>query len=159
MKTALVLVALLSTAAFSIWHFRGHDVADGDTKILVDRIWIDHIPKSERETVQLFALHGEEEIGVFHAATRWRGAYEGFRYSEKGGELKIVFPQTGEKETVRTRARRCNDARGMDFCLELDGGSHGVKRYYSREGWEIRGAHTRADVEAQLDALEQTITE
>jgi hypothetical protein len=25
----------------------------------------------------------------------------------------------------------------MDYCLELEGSSHGVKRYYSREGWEI----------------------
>ena len=25
----------------------------------------------------------------------------------------------------------------MDFCLELEGSSRGVKKYYSREGWEI----------------------
>jgi hypothetical protein len=38
----------------------------------------------------------------------------------------------------------------MDFCLELDGASRGVKRYYSREGWEIRGPR-------DLDAIEREV--
>jgi hypothetical protein len=25
----------------------------------------------------------------------------------------------------------------MDYCLEIEGASRGVKRYYSREGWEV----------------------
>jgi hypothetical protein len=74
------------------------------------------------------------------------------RYEGSGGELRLVFPQTGDRETVRAKARRCDEG-GMDFCLELDGASRGVKRYYSREGWEIGGNHDLDAIARRLDAV------
>ena len=62
-----------------------------------------------------------------------------------------MFPHTGDRETVRWLARKC-DERGMDFCLDLEGASHGVKHYYSLEGWEIGSV---GDAEAVLARLSQ----
>jgi len=54
---------------------------------------------------------------------------------------------TGTKETIKATAKKC-DQKGFDFCLELDGGKHGVSRYYSMEGWDVGSAdaaHARID--------------
>ena len=70
-----------------------------------------------------------------------------FKYEQKGNEIRAVFPQTGTKETIKVNAKKC-DQKGFDFCLELDGGKHGVTRYYSMEGWDVGSAdaaHARID--------------
>jgi hypothetical protein len=41
----------------------------------------------------------------------------------------------------------------MDFCLDLEGASRGVKHYYSREGWEIGGGRDLDAIERQVDAV------
>ena len=74
-----------------------------------------------------------------------------FRYEQHGNELRMLFPQTGTRDRVKAKATEC-DRGGMDYCLELQGASHGVKRYYSREGWEIgsiRDVNTLARTLAQ----------
>ena len=101
--------------------------------------------------LRVFAAISEHSVGVFQATSQWRGAYEAFRYEASGGEMRLVFPQSGDRETVRVKARRCNE-QGMDFCLELDGASRGAKRYYSREGWEINGSNVDA-IEREVDAV------
>ena len=60
-----------------------------------------------------------------------------------------MYPQSGDKERITAKARPCDD-RDMDYCLELDGGSHGVKKYYSRKGWEIGSL---ADEQAKVREL------
>ena len=150
MKKAVLLVIAVVVAVVSLWSWK-HTARPGENRLVVDRIWIDHIPRGERDTIRVFALVSEHSIGVFQATSQWRGAYEAFRYEAGGGELRLVFPQTGDRETVRAKARRCSEG-GMDFCLELDGASRGAKRYYSREGWEINGSNVDA-IEREVDAV------
>jgi len=59
------------------------------------------------------------------------------------------FPQTRSDDRVVYSAGACK-ARGFDYCLELRGTSRGVKRYYSKRGWEVSGGLTAARAEAQL---------
>ena len=47
----------------------------------------------------------------------------------------------------------------MDFCLELDGASRGVKRYYSREGWYIDRGRDLDAIERQVDAVRAQLAE
>ena len=149
MKKLVLFVVLGAVATASIWSWkRTAEPADG-TKLMADRIWIDHIPRNERDIVNVFAAISEHSIGVFNATSAWRGNFEGFRYEASGGDLRVVYPQTGDRERITVNARRCNDGQ-MDFCLELDGASRGVKKYYSREGWEIDRAR-------DLDAVKQRI--
>jgi hypothetical protein len=154
MKKALLVTVLLATATYAGWRWVGGssgDATDGN-QLALDRIWLDHIPVNDRDTVQVFAALTEEPVGIFQAASQWRGAYELFRYQGRGDKLDVVFPQTRERENVQTRATRCNDS-GMDYCLELSGTSRGVKRYYSRKGWEIGGAKTADDIAHRVDAI------
>jgi hypothetical protein len=145
----LVLLVVLGAVAASVWSWnRTAEPLDSD-RLFANRVWIDHIPRNERDTINVFVAVSEHSIGAFQATSAWRGAFEAFRYEASGGELRLLYPQTGDRERVRTKARRCSDG-GMDFCLEIDGASRGVKKYYSREGWEI-------DSTRDLDAVKQRV--
>jgi hypothetical protein len=109
---------------------------DAPAKLLVDRIWLDHLPRGETDPVQIFLVLDEEPLGLFQRASRWKGESELFRYRVTEGRLSIVYPQTREREEVRYRAGRC-DREDFDYCLELRGASRGTKRYVSKKGWEI----------------------
>lgn len=147
MKKAILLV-VVAVVAVSVWRWQRAS-RPGENRLVTDRIWIDHIPRGERDTIKVFAAVSEHSIGVFQATSQWRGAYEAFRYEAGGGELRMLFPQSGDRETVKVKARKCSE-NGMDFCLELEGASRGAKRYYSREGWEIKGGNN-------LDAIEREV--
>lgn len=147
MKKLLILV-VVSLCALGAWRLlRGGSATDGaaldDSKLALDRVWIDQMPRTERDQVSVFIAITEEPIGVFQTSSVWKGAYELFRYGITGNELRVLYPQDGSREQIKVTARRC-DENSFDYCLELAGASRGVKRYYSRKGWEIDGA-TRAD--------------
>ncbi|MDQ3365080.1 MAG: hypothetical protein M3680_06605 [Myxococcota bacterium] len=158
MKQPLLALAVISTLGYGGYRMIGSsDPAPADSEQLVlDRIWIDHIPATDTDTVQIFMAITDEPLGAFQAASQWRLALEIFRYERHGDELRAHFPQTGERETVTTKARRCSEGT-MDFCLELDGGSRGVKRYYSRKGWELDGIKTPAELEARSAAVRASL--
>jgi hypothetical protein len=146
----LVMLAALAGVAYGGWRWQHHAPADAEGKLFRDRLWIDHLPRGERDMVNVFIVMSEEPVGLFNNTSMWKGSYESFRYELSEHQLQVIYPQTGDRERVRVRARRCKDE-GMDYCLELDGASRGVKRYYSREGWEIGSLDAGR---AKLDAIE-----
>lgn len=154
MKKALVVTVALVAATYGTVSWFADDPAParkpGQVSAL-DRVWIDHIPRNDRDVVNVFVAITEEPFGVFQAGSQWTGKYELFRYTDNGKQLRIHYPQTGESETVNARATQC-DSHGFDFCLEMGGASRGVKKYYSMEGWEI-DAHDPAALRARVEQL------
>ena len=159
MKKIALAVALIGTVSYGAYRLLDRDepkaVATDGEQLVLDRIWIDHMPKNDRDTIQLFAAISEEPFGVFQQSSTWKGNYELFRYQASGNELRIVYPQTNDRETVKHKARRCSD-NGMDYCLELDGG-RGVKKYYSRKGWEIDSNASVDEVTKRTEQLIHTL--
>jgi hypothetical protein len=154
MKKALLAMVAVTAAGYGVYRWQSDAPAVPSTiddDLVTDRLWIDHIPRNDRDMVQIFAAITEEPIGIFQATSQWKGEFELFRYEKQGNELRVVFPQTGTKDKVKAKATRC-DQRGMDFCLELEGASRGVKKYYSREGWEIGSVR-------DLNALSQKLAQ
>jgi hypothetical protein len=153
MKKPLLLVVVISVAVAAFWSWkRPAEPVEAANRLLANRIWIDHIPRSDKDTINVFVAVSEHAVGAFQATSQWRGSFEAFRYEGHGAELRLLYPQTGDREAVRAKAKRCTEQH-MDFCLEIDGASRGVKKYYSREGWEIRGAHDLDAVKARIAAL------
>lgn len=153
----LVLLVVIVAVAVSVWHGRYAAGPGADAnRLIANRIWLDHIPRNDKDTVQAFFANSKDALGLFAASSQWLGHYELFRYEAHGSELRVVYPQSGERERVRARARRCTE-QGMDFCLEIDGASRGVKKYYSREGWEVDHARDagaiQAEGRAEIEAL------
>jgi hypothetical protein len=153
MRKTILVVIVISIAVVAVWRSRqaGPFAAKPD-RLLVDRIWIDHIPRNDRDTIQAFIASSEDARGMFGASSQWRGSFELFRYEGHSAELRLAYPQTGEREAVRVTARHCAE-HDMDFCLELKGASRGVKKYYSRKGWEIDHARDGHAIEARIELL------
>src|SRR5580704_4075596 len=149
MKKLLVVVVIAVIGVVG-WRARSHcapDVQDGPGDVLVDRLWIDHIPSSEREPFNILALISDDKLGVFQNMTAYRGSYEMFRW----GGLGWKYPQTGETDKPKIRVRRCNE-NGMDFCMDISGNSRGVHSYYSRKDWVIKSLADEQALAAKLDA-------
>lgn len=135
-----VVASVVAVAACS------SEPASRDRELVKDRMWIDHIPQHERDRMEVFVAITDRPrqgpgprgpLGVFEKIGPWEGHFQAFRYESHGDEMRIVFPQTGERETLRIKAAPCQHAK-FDYCLDIEGSSHGVKRYYSRKGWDIR---------------------
>src|SRR5690242_671041 len=108
-----------------------------DENLIYDRLWVDHMPRSETDRFELFAALTEQPIGVFQSSSVWQGEWELFRHEGSGDDkILLIFPQNGKRETVKYSARACREQK-FDYCLELDS-SHGARRYYSQKGWELR---------------------
>ena len=137
MKKLALFTVVIAGAAVGYRHFHHAAPAHAHHAHLVqDRAWLDHMPRNDRDTVNVFVALTQQPVGVYQAASMWKGSYEAFRYEQKGDEIRMLFPQTGSKESVTVTAYECSD-QGFDYCLDVKGGSHGVKRYYSREEWVI----------------------
>lgn len=150
MKKALLAMVVIAGAGYGVAQWRSDAPAPKAAGVAVtDRLWIDHIPRSDKDVIQVFVAITEEPVGVFQATSQWKGEFEFFRYEQHGSEMRMLFPQTGTKDRVQAIATECN-RNGMDYCLELKGASRGVKRYYSREGWEIGSVRDIDAVKAKL---------
>ncbi len=158
MKKTLLVVALVSTASYAGWKLtRDGDGSPATTASDVkatDRVWIDKLPRSEREMFNVFLAITDESLGVFQTTSVWKGSYEAFQFEAHGNELRVKFPQDGAKEKLTVSARKCSEA-GMDYCLEITGSSRGVKKYYSREGWEIDASVTADELDEQAQRVIQ----
>jgi hypothetical protein len=155
MKKALLALALISTASYATykWTRSAPEVTNVDKITALDRIWIDHLPKTESDMINIFAAITEEPMGVFQATSMWKGNFELFVYEAHGDTIRAVYPQDRSKEELKVSARSCSEVRDMDYCLEIKGASRGPKKYYSRKGWEIDSASSVEDITARGKAI------
>src|SRR5678816_3149625 len=86
MRKPLFVLVLVTVAIVAVWKLRSHSVEATADNVLQDRIWIDHMPRNDRDTINVFAALTEQPVGVFQAASQWKGAYELFRYESHGDE-------------------------------------------------------------------------
>jgi hypothetical protein len=153
-KKKLLVLALISTAAYGAWNLRSDHKAPeaaSEAGLVLDRIWIDHMPRNDKDMFHAFVAITEQPFGVFQETSQWKGNFELFNYEANGDELRIVYPQNNDRDKVKASATRCTE-KGMDFCLELKGNTRGVKRYYSMKGWEIDHAARPEDVRARIES-------
>ncbi len=146
MKKLLLAVVMVSMGC------SGHE-AKVDKISSLDRIWIDHLPKTESDTIHVFAAITQEPMGIFQATSQWKGNFELFVYEAHGDTIRAVYPQDRSKEELKVSAHTCSDMRDMDYCLEIKGASRGPKKYYSRKGWEIEATATPDDIALRGKAI------
>ena len=156
----LVIVAVIAVLAYAgVRVLRGGGestsqdvVATDGEQLALDRLWVDHMPRNERDMFQLFAAITEEPIGVFQETSVWKGSFEMFRYEARGDEIRIHYPQNNDREKVKAKARKCSDS-GWDYCMEVEGSTRGVKKYYSRKGWELDSVKGAAELRERVELL------
>jgi hypothetical protein len=105
---------------------------------LVNRIWMERMPKNEREEVHaLFLLERDGQRAGFAAyGSRWRQRIDEALWSLENDRLTMVFPQEQITMVFTTRAWKCAGEAPdpFDLCLELRTGQE-TFRFYSVERW------------------------
>jgi hypothetical protein len=131
-----------------------------DARTLVGRVWIERLPRSDTDQVELVALLADEPIGVFRRQSR----YEGYAAGRDGGVRRSYywasFIPSGNHRTLDGaeppmkegrcpgRARvgaRCSGT-GDRVSAELVAGWSGIRTYTHEAFCEI-GAAVHGDVE------------
>src|SRR5688572_2572817 len=100
MKKALLAMVAVTCAGVGVYRWQSDAPAKAtatDDDLITDRLWIDHLPRNDKDMIQIFAAITEEPVGIFQATSQWKGEFELFRYEKSGNELRVVFPQTGTK--------------------------------------------------------------
>jgi hypothetical protein len=151
MKKLVILIILIIVAYLAWRWWRGSDgaTADRGQATFYNRVWIDHVPRSETDRFQVFGALTREPFGWFAQRSAWRGEWEIFRHEPRGdGQIELLYPHSKEKQRVSYRAWKCNEAH-FDFCLEMSGGK-GARKYFSRRGWEVKSVAGAQALEPQL---------
>jgi hypothetical protein len=153
-KIALATSGLLAAAAAGLL---GGGRQAVDSKVLVNRIWVDKLPTRDTDHFELLVVVTEEPVGLFRRSSSFEGSYALFRYELRDGDkLQLLFPQDKSKHEVKYDARAC-DVKDFDYCLDLTGAPRGAKKYLSRKEWELEGGDA-AELQQQLDAwVEQNV--
>jgi hypothetical protein len=102
---------------------------------ITEFVWIDRLPKHEKEFFHgLFLLRGVP-IGFFQKASAYQIFAERFDVLRDGAKLDLRFPQSGKKAQVTYRIERCDAPEPFtDLCLELSKQPwQGPRRYYALE--------------------------
>jgi len=137
------MAVLLCSFGLGWWWLGGEEAPEvpaNDAKSeVVSRLWIDHIPTSEREPVEVFAMLEEDNLGGFVRSSAYEGDFAAFQWRlEKGLVLHMLQKKTDHKvEVVIEKGRGCAP---FDRCMRIIGAPRGAKRYGTMEEWVIESS-------------------
>lgn len=108
---------------------------------LVDRVWIDHLPKSPTDLVSHLVVLKERQGhvgGALGRSSEWRIGLDLFSRKLGAESMEMYFPQRNERVRVGVRTWKCKGEAPEPFelCLELKADRRLI-RLYSREDWII----------------------
>ena len=90
---------------------------------LVNRVWVDRVPKDKRDLVLHFALasKAKRHLGAVARTSMWRIYVDVIRFEADDKTLTLISPQEQTRTKFSFRTWRCkNEApKGYDLCLEL----------------------------------------
>jgi hypothetical protein len=140
----LLAVALAGAGLYGAWtvgkSLLSSDTDAESTRYVVNQIWIERMPQSQRELVGHLVVvdHPQGHFGAAGRSSQWRHMIEGFVWKLEGQRLNVYFPQDEVHAAVQVRTYNCEDEAPAPFelCLELTNGGRSVT-YYSRKDWKI----------------------
>jgi hypothetical protein len=151
-RWAVVLLGLAGAAGWAA--LRGGERSD--EALLLNRVWVDHLPSGGNDAVELFVAIDDDRMGAFQRASQYEGEWAIFRHEARGDSiLRLTFLQQGATHDVRYHAKACDES-GWDYCLTLEGAPRGVTQYRSRRGWEVDAEKGRSPA-AALDAVRRSL--
>jgi hypothetical protein len=106
--------------------------AEEAAKLLENRNWMDHWPRSSNEQLYVYRFTPQMGGGVFQDRTLFKGVFELFVYEVAGSELRIRWPHNNVRDAVRFKIERVKGPHPFDLRLTLEGTSRGPSVYYGR---------------------------
>ena len=130
-----VLAAL--AAAWVMMRDDGAAPARGELPVeLVNRVWVDTLPASARDTIDVLVLVEEPRLGQFMRTSAYQGDFALFGWREAGGRVDIEMLQTGKRHRLRFTVSQTG-CEPFDYCLKVKGAPRGARRYVSMKDWVV----------------------
>jgi hypothetical protein len=147
-KLGYIVVGLgLVALAWTLWPSGGADkTARGLDDELINRFWIDHLPTTMTDKIDVLAFVDDPQLGVFQNTSAYEGDFSLFTWSHDGDrKLRVTVLQTEKSYKLKYRVSDEGCGR-FDLCVKIKGAPRGAKQYYSMEDWIIE---SRGDLESQ----------
>jgi len=148
-KTAAAF-ACLALGAGLWFHFSDSgdsEITDGSSVTWKNRVWIDKIPSSNSDKIDVLVAIDDPMMGVFQRTSAYEGDFSVFAWEGKGKAVKIRMLQTDKTSQVKFAPSK--DGCGhFDYCMKVRGAPRGGKQYFSMEDWVIEGTDSVASISA-----------
>lgn len=123
--------------------------AEEARRLLIDRNWIDEMPKGDRDRLHVFRFIPQMGGGVYQDRTIYAGSFELFRFDATGEEIRFYLPHQREHAQAQYRidVLQPGEKEGFDLRLRLDKSPRGPATYY---GWRSENQRSLADLDRSL---------
>ena len=140
----LLGLALAGAGVFGLWTLGqglfGDDEETASAKHLVNQVWIERMPKDQRDLIAHLVLVDvpEGRVGAAGKSSQWRLLMEMFQWGLEDSRLSVFFPQDRVKAQFSVRTWKCEGEAPEPFelCLEISSGRRKAT-FYSLEEWHI----------------------
>ncbi len=136
----LLVLALLASCS----HKKASGIVDDAEarKLLLDRNWIDVMPKTERDKLHVYRFVPSMGGGVYQDRTIFKGTFELFQFSTERDEIRFNLLETHDHVTSKFRIENVDGPHPFDLKLTIDADPRGPQVYYgSRSETDRDGAH------------------
>lgn len=119
------------------------------SQLLIDRNWIDVMPKQHDDRLHVYRFVPSMGGGVFQDRTVFKGTFELFSFRATGDEIAFKFPETRQQVTSAYHIETVDGPKPFDLKLVIDGDPRGPKTYYGTRGTkDLTGAALEHDLGA-----------
>src|SRR3569623_1719069 len=156
MKTAAGLLAtVLALGACS--HHKTDRGLDRDTqkKLLIDRNWIDVMPKTERDKLHVYRFVPTMGGGVYQDRTIFKGTFELFKFAVDGDQLEFDLLETHDKVRSQFEITPVDGPEPFDLKLTIPNAPRGPRVYYGSRAETDRAGHLGAREQACAGLLDR----
>lgn len=156
-RSPLLVLALTAATIFAAWKLGGALLSSSSsarkTDLLVNRVWIDHLPTGSRDMISHLVLvdHEQGKFGATGQSSQWRHLVDVFMWRLEGKELRAFFPQDQVRARARVKTWRCAGEAPQPFelCLRISDMEYKESIVlYSREDWVIDADDTTGSAAA-----------
>lgn len=99
-------------------------------KLLIDRNWIDVMPKTEREKLHVYRFVPSMGGGVYQDRTLFKGTFELFKFGVDGDQLEFDLLETHEKVRSQFHVETVDGPKPFDLKLTIPNDPRGPREYY-----------------------------
>jgi len=127
--------------------------AEEARRLLLDRNWIDRLPETARDRLQVFRFVPSMGGGVYQDRTLYAGQFELFNFEHDGETIRFHLHHTGEDRSASYAIERLpgGDENPFDLHLHIKDSPRGPQDYYSIRG--MQGAAAEKELEAGLQKV------
>ena len=118
------------------------------SKLLINRNWLDIMPKSPEERLHVYRFTPAMGGGVFQDRTLFAGQFELFNFKLDHDSIEFLLPHKHQRVVSHFTVRKATGHEPFDLELTLDSDPRGPKHYY--------GFASESAAEADLETLINT---